>query len=203
VADGLGADCVNLAVGGGSNARLLRTSVSALPGLLASGVPAHDVLFVAMWTELSRTEVRGPDAARDLPDEEDDMQWKRIGRWGADAGDKQSELYYRHLQNDDGDLENFLVRWVVLDAFLFRLGVRAVYCFAWDFLPDDGFTRHPSLTAQLDEDRLLGGFQSCGEVSFGAVVRDRFAAGPGRHPLQEGHRHYAEEYLLPWLRSFW
>src|SRR4051812_22292433 len=82
VADGLGADCVNLAAGAGSNARLVRTSVNALPDLVASGVPARDILFIAMWTDLSRTEVRAPDADRGHRPDGDDMHWKRIGPWG-------------------------------------------------------------------------------------------------------------------------
>lgn len=201
VADDLGADCVNLAAGAGSNARLVRTSVNALPALVASGVPARDILFIAMWTELSRTEVRVPDAdLRQRPDG-DDPYWKRIGPWRIYNADEQSELYYRRLQSDDGDLENFLVGWILLDAFLSRLGVRAAYCLAWNVLPPDAFTRHPVLTNQLDEHRLFGGFHSCRKLSFGARVwGGRFPASPDKHPLEDGHRHYAEQLLLPWLR---
>ena len=201
VADDLGADCVNLAAGAGSNARLVRTSVGALPELVANGIPARDILFIAMWTGLSRTEVRVPDPdPRHRPDG-DDLHWKRIGPWRMQFGDEQTELYYRHLQSDDGDLENFLVGWILLDAFLSRLGVRAAYCLAWDILPPDAFTRHPVLTHQLDDHRLFGGFDSCRESSFGAKVwGGRFAAAPDEHPLEDGHRHYAEQLLLPWLR---
>jgi len=201
VADGLGADFVNLAAGSGSNARLVRTSVNALPALVASGVPARDILFIAMWTQLSRTEVRVPDADLGHRPDGDDPHWKRIGPWRLQRGDEQSELYYRRLQSDDGDLETFLVGWILLDAFLSRLGVRAAYCLGWNILPPDAFTRHPVLTHQLDDHRLFGGFDSCRESSFARTVkRGGFPEAPDKHPREDGHRYYAEQFLLPWLR---
>lgn len=203
VADGLGADFVNLAAGGGSNRRIVRTTVEHLGRITsARGLSPAEVLFVGMWTEISRAEVydgRPDEGFR--PADYDDPHWNRIGPWQLKNKHEKSIRYYKHFQDDRGDIFNFLLDSILLQQFLRQGEYNYAFALAWDFLPADAFRRHPQLSAQIDAARLLGGFDACGQVSFYDVVKRRFPIGQGLHPLEEAHHFYANEYLLPWLRK--
>ncbi len=68
LADALDAPLVNLAAGGGSNHRLVRTTVEQLPQVVdRAGCTPQETLFVAMWTELARSEVYDPSTPAVLP----------------------------------------------------------------------------------------------------------------------------------------
>ena len=199
-ADALGVDVVNLALNGSSNRRIVRSTLQGLDDIAAErGLRPEQVLFVGMWTEFARSEYYDerrvyPETAH-LPSE---RGWHEISHWEAKT-DPRVRAHYRYLQSDTGDLINFLVDYVLLESFLKVRVYRYAFAFAGIFWPDEFPVVARSLIEKVDDSRLLGGWS--GAASFRSLVRDRCAVGAHRHPLEEGHRVFALEHLVPWLES--
>jgi hypothetical protein len=214
VADALGADFVNLAAGGGSNRRLVRTTVEQLPAIAERyGCSPTEVLFLGMWSELPRWEVYDPDDpdAVALAESFQDRAWHRIGLWHLDRKYRPALAYYRHLQHDEGDLLDLLLGYSLLESFLRDNGYRYGFMLVEDLLPPDLTAgRYDNLLRHIDARRLLGGWRDCGELSFLSVVERRGLPMSGRpprhkrrngHPLEEAHATYAREYVLPFVHG--
>ena len=214
VADELGARFVNLAAGGGSNRRLVRTTVEQLEDVAdRAGVSHAETLFIGMWTELPRWEVYDPAEPEysALSDAFQDRPWHRIGIWSLSRGYRPARSYYRFLQHDEGDFLDFLLGYVLLEQFLRVKGFAYIFTLVQAYpglvTPDP---QYASFLRNIDEGRLLGGFTSCWELSFIELIRKHGLPMSGRkrgsirgngHPLEEAHLRYAREWLLPFIRA--
>jgi len=213
LADALDAPLVNLAAGGGSNHRLVRTTVEQLPQVVdRAGCTPQETLFVAMWTELARSEVYDPSTPDTgyLSTAFADRPWHRIGIWSIDRGYRPARQFYRHLQHDEGDFLSFLLGYALLESFLRLHGFRYAFVFVEDLLPPgfrpDGYEH----TRLIDERHLLGGWDGSAADSFVGVIKARGLPMSGRqrgvtrgrgHPLEAAHRVYALEHVLPFVRQ--
>jgi Family of unknown function (DUF6071) len=198
----LGVPLVNLACDGGSNRRIVRTTVANLHRVCAEhGVGAADALVVCMWTGLARGEHhhRGRDRGNrpDLPDEE---HWHRLGRWRIDEGDAASEAYFRYLWDSDGATVDMMTDWLLVDAYARSLGAQARYAFAWNVLPAKPSAAVRRLAAGIDPACVYGGKVASAGLSFYDSVAGRFATGSLYHPLAPAHAYFAGE-LDRWLRG--
>jgi hypothetical protein len=201
IARRLGADFVNLGACAGSNRRTVRLSVERLGRYTAErGLRPDEVLHLAMWTRMNRYEVHADEADPypGLPETFTDGGWCRIHPQYVKRKDHRSTSWYRHLQNDAGDRSDFLLGWVLLDAWLARGGYR--YGFLWAFDPDpDLFAAFPQYAAQLDLSRVIGTdrtpFGGPSFYSFGAARDD---LGPDRHPLEGSHEAFVDEVAYDW-----
>jgi hypothetical protein len=194
--------CVNLASDGGSNRRLVRTAVAQVDVLTAwHGVQPRETLFLAMWTKLNRSEVYAgePDPYPGLSDAFVDRDWHRILPWLLGRSDRPSVAWYRYLQHDVGDRLDFLLGWVLLQAWLRQRGYR--HGFLWAFDPDPtAFRGGPEFTAQIDFRRVIGaddgGFGGPSLYSIGRMLGD---LGRRNHPLERSRDYYVHNVLYPWL----
>lgn len=208
LADLLGLPLANLACNGGSNRRLVRTTVSNLDRVCRdAGVEVSDALVMCMWTGLDRSEYfrpRKPDPGGNLdrrPDLPYEAQWFRIGAWRVDE-DEGTAAYYRHLSDDTGATVNWLLDWLTLDGFLRARGATARYAYAWHLL--QCFKNRPEgevseLLELLDPATIYGGQVWTEGTSFHDInVAAGFAFGPNGHPLAEAHANFAG-LLAKWL----
>jgi hypothetical protein len=199
----LGVPVVNLASDGGSNRRIVRTTVENLARVCAEhGVTPADSLVVCMWTGLARAEHRRPGRPDqgnrpDLPYETD---WHRLGRWRVAERHRASAAYFRHLWDEGGAAVDVLLDWLLLDAHLRSAGATARYCFAWDVLPGRLPAEAAGLLARLDPTTVHGGAVDSGRASFYGSVAGTHPTGTLYHPLAAAHTAYAEE-LSAWLRA--
>jgi hypothetical protein len=204
VAEALDVDLANLAVSGGSNRRIVRTSVEFLSRRLATGdLDPSEVLVLVMWAPIERAEVFDEGAvdpvgrSSSLPD--DDQHWHRILPWAARRNDKVSKLYYRHLYSDAGALHGFLLDWVLLQDFLARRGFGFRFLAARPLFPE-----YPAPPRELwdlvDDERVLGGRAGLDAHAFSVCV-GHGPFGPRGHPLAAAHRAFAHEVVVPWIRS--
>jgi hypothetical protein len=214
LADALDAPLVNIAAGGGSNRRLVRTTVEQLPRIAAeAGCRPAETLFVAMWAELPRWEVYDPGTpdAGFLPGSFTDRPWHRLGIWSMDRGYPPARRYYRYLQHDQGDFLSFLLGYGLLECFLRVQGFQYAFTLAEDLLPS-GFrpADYRELTALIDDRHLAGGWDGCRERSFAEVIKARGLPMSGRppgvtrgrgHPTEAAHRAYALDVMLPFVQQ--
>jgi hypothetical protein len=194
---------VNLASDGGSNRRIVRSTVEQLDRLRAEhGVEFSEMLVVLMWTGMARNEYH--DATRadrgNRPELAGETDWHRLGRWRIDEGDPAAEAYFRLLWDEDGAVSSFLVDWIGIDAFLRGHGARVGYVYAWDVLPKRPSRQAKDLGRLLDGARVYGGAVLASRNSFYEAVHRRFETGRLYHPLARAHAHFAGE-LADWLRG--
>jgi hypothetical protein len=214
LADELNAGFVNLAAGGGGNKRLVRTTVEQLKKTAdAYGCEPAEVFFIGMWTELPRWEIYDPTELEHVAvaDSFKDRPWHRIGLWSMNQKYRPAKHYYRYVQHDEGDFLDFLLGYVLLESYLRQRGYQYGFSLVQGFPP---LVAHPDDYADylgdIDESRLLGGWRHCCDMSFIEVIRSRHLPMSGRpkgaargdgHPLEEAHRVYATDYLVPFARS--
>ncbi|MEU3374631.1 DUF6071 family protein [Streptomyces sp. NPDC006660] len=204
VANALDVPWVNLGCDGGSNRRVVRTTVGQLDRLAAEHrVSVEEVLVICMWTGLSRHECftrrrdKGHGYRPNLPDE---LRWHRLSRWRIQIEDQLSEAYYRHLWSAQGAMTNFALDWLMLDGYLRSRGVQGKYVFAWDVLRfrQDEQTRR--LLSGLDPATVYGGSVTNSRTSFYTDIIGRFPTGDMQHPLEEAHASFSSS-LTDWLRD--
>jgi hypothetical protein len=201
---------VNLACTGGSNRRMVRTTVSNVDRVCReAGVDAADALVMCMWTGPDRTEYFKPrpkdrdtgdpgDRPLHLPYEE---QWFRVGAWRTE-NDKGTEAIFRYLHDDTGAVVNWLLDWLMLDGFLRARGATARYAYAWHLLrtfpkPPEGEIQ--DLIELLDPATVYGGQTWTSGQSFNDIsVAAGFAPGRFGHPLAGAHANFAA-LLAKWL----
>jgi hypothetical protein len=199
----LGVPVVNLASDGGSNRRVVRTTVENLDAVLARfGVTYEQTLVIPMWTGMARTEyhhARRRDTGHrpSLPEEN---HWHRIGRWRIDEGDRASEAYFRLLWDEEGAISGFLVDWIGIDSFLRSRGAHVGYVYAWDVLPRRVPRSARRLAQLLDDRAVFGGDVLSSRNSFYEAVHQRFETGKLYHPLAKAHLHFGRR-LAEWLHG--
>lgn len=202
LAESLGVELVNLARNGSSNRRIIRTLVEQLPTVIKqSGYAPDEIMTMVSWSETSRHEhyVGKKRSLRrfNVGDRFHDG-WQRIGSWRVAEGHKGSIAFYDHLWNDDGQLANHFLDWLMMDALLRDTGVHPRYNFAF---PIPRELPSPAVVAaeQLDPTRTFGGIPPRPGTCFLEMPKE-FARGPGGHSLEEGHRWFAGQ-LRTWLES--
>jgi hypothetical protein len=214
LADGIGADFVNLAANGGSNHRLVRTTVEQLHRVAGEhGCAPAETLFVGMWTELPRSEIYDPDTLDTgaMAGSFVDRPWHRIGPWSLDRRYGPAVPYYRYLQHDEGDFLDFLLGYLLLESYLKLHGYR------YTFVLVEGYEQlansqesYRDYLDRVDDSHLVGRWSRCGEYSFIETIRKRRLPMSGRpagakrgdgHPLEEAHHRYALEVLLPFIKA--
>ncbi|NUW34542.1 hypothetical protein HTZ77_24330 [Nonomuraea sp. SMC257] len=198
----LGIPFVNLACDGGSNRRIVRTTVGNLHRLCAeNGVSPAETLVFCMWTGLTRGECRGrrPDPGNrpDLPYETD---WHRLGRWRIAEGDTVSQAYFSRLWDQRGAAVDFFTDWILLDSFLRDSGALARYAFAWDVLPRKLGRQAVDVAGGLAQATVYGGDPTDAEQSFYNAIQRNFSVGKLYHPLAAAHVYFAQE-LAAWTRT--
>lgn len=198
LARNLAVPSINLARDGASNRRIVRSTVDLMPKILArSGAVANDVLITIAWTELSRHEyhsdIETPESRNGVADAEVDRNWHRIGAWRDRH--RPTRAFYKYLWDMEGQITNFVTDWLMLDAYLDRLGVKVRYCFARQ--PPEIPPSLLELQDRLDGRRVWGGLRPSIEYTLEGAP-DWMPKGPGGHPLEDGHRWFAEE-LGGWL----
>ncbi|MEV0680181.1 DUF6071 family protein [Actinosynnema sp. NPDC050436] len=199
----LGAEVVNLGVCGGSNRRLVRTTVETLHRVVTDHrLMSTEVLFLGMWTSLERYEFFDPDTpdpvgrADLLPGDE---HWRRVLPWAARRRERLARTYYREIHDDRGALNTFLVDWVLLQSFLSHGG------YHFGFLASRPLFRDAPpppahLTDLIDPRYVHGGLTGLDGHSMSTMTAHSHAYGPRRHPLTAAHEHFAGA-IMPWLRS--
>jgi lysophospholipase L1-like esterase len=201
LADRLGVEVVNLAEQGGSNHRILRTTVEHLGRLVAAHrLEPADVLYVGMWTLRDRMEVVGdtPELSMVHVAGFRDRPWQRIRALLIDRDHEPSVLWFRDLCERQTGVVDLLLSTILLDRWLARFGCRYALALAYDELGERLAARHPKLTSQLRPGVLVGG-RGWSDAAMRMVVEGRAPIGPDGHPLEAGHRLYVDEVLLPWL----
>jgi len=192
---------VNLSRDGGSNRRIVRTSVSCLQAVCRErAVAPAEALVLLAWTSLPRTEFfareEDPEGIARPPDLEVDRGWHRIGPWRVAAGHPASNAFYDELWSEAGQLAGFMLDWIMVDAFLRGTGFDARYVYSFPVAdaergPARGFAG------------MLGGVCAFGGVPPrpGAAFHERaegLPRGPTGHPLEAAHRDFAQD-LWRWL----
>lgn len=200
----LGVPVVNLASDGGSNRRIVRTTVANLRRLSCEhGVDLSNMAVVCMWTGITRDEFyssgRGDRGKRpDLPDED---RWHRLGRWRIEEGDRASRAYFRYLWNEQGAAMNLFVDWIMFDAYIRSQSVAGRYVYAWDVLPKKMIPEARNLMAQVNASHVYGDqVQSNAGTSFYDSVCNIYETGALFHPLAPAHAYFAEK-LACWLKA--
>lgn len=201
LARGLGVELVNLGACAGSNHRLVRVTVEQLARLARQrGLRPEEILFLGMWTSINRFEVLTdePDPRAGLPDLPDGG-WRRIHVSYIDRRDRLSRIWYRELQSESGDRSEFLLNWVLLDAWLARQGYR--YGFLWAYDPDPAtFEEFPQYDSRRLLTRMIGSdSRPLGGPSLYSVGKTLGDLGPDGHPLVHSQEIYVKEYLYGWV----
>ncbi|SDE01974.1 hypothetical protein SAMN05216174_1327 [Actinokineospora iranica] len=203
LASRLGIPVANLASDGGSNRRIVRTTVGNLDRVCREfGVPVEETLVLCMWTCVFRNEYhlrrpRDRTGRTDLPYETD---WKRLGPWNFEEDDNASNAHFRSMLSEKGGTINLLTDWVLLDSYLRLRGAVPRYTFAWNVLPSKMPAEAVDLFRQLDRTSVYGNkFESNGN-SINQLTWKKFEFGPGKHPLEAGHAYFAA-LLEAWLRD--
>jgi hypothetical protein len=207
LADELGVELVNISADGGSNRRVVRTTIEELDAIRARlHVDYQELLMFCLWTGITRTEYFDstaedpppPDGWRpDLPGE---LHWHRIGGWRAKAGDRRARAYYRHLCSVEGASVNFFLDWLLFQTYLDSLRVASRFAFAWHSLPDELPREAEGLRSLIAPQFVFGGIPPVpADHCFCEMVAGRFPFGPWKHPLAEAHAFFATE-LVDWLR---
>lgn len=190
---------INLASDGGSNRRVVRTTIQEVGRLTGEGSYApEEILVIVMWTALTRFECFQPNAEdRGKRCEiEDELLWWRIGPWKVSEGDRRSSVYMKHLWNEEGAYLNFLIDWIGLQSFLSSCGVLGRYTFAWRVLPKARPIRARKYEVLLKEDHILGGGGLSSGKSFRKMVEELRQFGVRGHPLSPAHQAYVDKFLL-------
>lgn len=199
----LGAELINLGACAGSNHRLVRLTVERLDRCTREhGVSPGEVLFLGMWTGMNRFEAfcGAPDRQGGLSDEFSEEGWCRIHSTYIERRDIRSIVWYRYLQNDFGDKSEFLLQWVMFDAWLASKGYH--YGYLWAFDPDPQmFQEQPCFSDQLDFSRVIGSDRfPYGGPSIFSVGQSLDDLGPDLHPLERSQEYFVEHYLYDWVR---
>ncbi|MGY0234561.1 DUF6071 family protein [Longispora urticae] len=201
LAAGMGVPLVNLACDGGSNRRIVRTTVGHLADAVrARGVAPEETLFLCQWTALTRAEHfverrTDPPNRPDLPYE---ANWHRLGHWRVPEKHAASVSYFRDLWSDEGATVDFFTDWLTLDAYLWRGGFPRGYIYGWDILPADIPAQARPLMARLDPGLVFGGSLDSSHRSFRACTEDDFEFTAYYHPKAPAHAHLAK-LCAEWL----
>jgi hypothetical protein len=202
LASRLGVPVANLACGGGSNRRVVRTTVGNLDRVCREfGVPVEETLVLCMWTHLVRGEYHARRRDReDRPDLPHETDWYRLGTWNLEDDDSASNTYFRSMWSEQGGAINLMTDWVLLDSYLRLRGAVARYAYAGRILPSKLPEEAVELCRQLDRTSVHGGALDSTDNSFVAMTAGVFEFGPRGHPLEVGHAYFAER-LEAWLRG--
>ncbi|MGI5239097.1 DUF6071 family protein [Dactylosporangium sp. CA-139066] len=195
----LAAPVVNLAADGGSNRRIVRTTVANLDRICHdAGATPEETLVVCMWTRVDRSERyrrrtarhAGPSAS-ESPDEE---TWLQMDPRHAGA-EPAAGAFYRHLFSEAGAVTNWLLDWMGLDGFLATRGVTARYVCGHEPPVVPAQAGPAAELASLLHSHGLAGV--VGDSFVGISRANGWAVGPGGHPLRQAHRHLAEMLAGP------
>lgn len=199
----LGARCVNLAQGGTSNRRMVRSTVLGLQRLRPPEEPA-ETLVVLAWTDISRhefyaeTEAVSEEAVGLAAEMQLDRHWHPIGPWRLKRRHKASRAFYSHLWTAEGQWVNFALDWLLLDSFLRSQGYMARYAFvAPPNIPPPPMASE--IAGQLPGSTVWGGVPPVATMTFEGVAT-KVPRGPRGHPLAEGHQAFAAA-LHDWIRA--
>ncbi|MFD4790016.1 DUF6071 family protein [Streptomyces sp. NPDC058459] len=198
----LGADFVNLGVCAGSNRRTVRLTVERLDQYTEErGLTPDQVLFLGMWSKLDRSEAYTGEADLQggLADDVPEAGWNRIHAAYIPRRDAKAIAWYRSFQSEPGDQSEFLMHWVMFDAWLAQRGYH--YGFLWAFDPDSSaFENLPQYRDQINFSRVLGsGRFPYGGPSIYAVGEEIGDLAPGRHPLERAQQVFVDDYLFDWV----
>ncbi|WP_158841348.1 DUF6071 family protein [Saccharothrix deserti] len=200
LARALGVELVNMGLGGGSNRRIVRTTVATLPALCEQrSIAPEETLVVCTWTRPDRTEHFDPGFTRRRSEFDADVNWRVIGPFN-DSRDKQAKAFYRHLWSEEGQIGSFLLEWILLDSFLRLRGYVSRYAFAYrdvTALPTTPSLR--GLPGQIDRTTVFGEFPVGEGMAFDDMTLD-LPRAPRNHPLTEGHHRFAGA-LADWLAA--
>ncbi len=202
LAERLGADLVNLAEQGGSNHRLVRTTVEHLPRILDErSLDPDEVLFVGMWTIRHRFEVIWDWAQKVNVHDPGftDRPWHRIGTYLLARGHEPSTVWYQDLEDRQSGIIDLLLSSVLLDRWLASTGCRHAQALAYDVLQDRP-GEAAQLAGQLRPGSRVGGAEWSRQALY-SLLESRADLAPGGHLREASHRAYVDEHLLPWLRS--
>jgi hypothetical protein len=197
----LGIEVVNLAMDGGSNRRIVRSTTLCIDAVRQRrDLQAAEVLVLLAWTQVSRHEYFSPTERQEErdgpPDNEVDANWQRVGPWRRDRRHRPSQVFYKHLWSEEGQLVNFLLDWVLLDRWLRFSGYGARYAFAFP-MPRELPGPARQLIGQLESTSVSGGLPPAEGTSFLEAPAE-LPRGPGGHPLTEGHAWFSK-VLAGWL----
>jgi hypothetical protein len=197
----LGADVVNLARDGASNRRIVRTSVACIDRICTErGVSPDEAIALITWTSQPRTEFFSlEDEPEGVPRPADlavDDHWRRIGPWRAARGHAASTAFYDHLWSESGQLVNFFLDWVMLDAFLGSSGYQARYAYAFPARVGPDEPAMP-LVDMLPAERVYGGVPPTDGSAFHEMAA-AYPRGPTGHPLEAAHAAFAQG-LCDWM----
>jgi Family of unknown function (DUF6071) len=202
----LGIEFVNLGCGGGSNRRIVRTTVALLDDICRDkSVAPDEVLVLCLWTDTARHEYYEPHTkehplSKNRPELPDELHWHRLTPQFAAAGRRSSIAFYENLWSEDGSMTNFFLDWVMLDGFLRGAGYTARYGYAWEDVIASKISKPARRFARLlNAETVYGGLPPRKGCTFREVADD-YPFGPGHHPLQEGHACFAKT-LANWLVS--
>lgn len=191
----LGADrVVNDAISGGSNDRILRTTMQSVSRLLREH-PADEILVAVAWSSPNRREFC---SNRILHEGHGDPWIQMLHNWTNTAFPSHAELhriYFRHFWNDLEDAARFVTQVVSLQSYLACSGVRYVFCKAMEVphpvaIKEAGCT---DLARQVDPDRFLGWGDQHLQMHCYCKHTLGVKLGPRQHPLEEGHVAWARE----------
>lgn len=203
LASRLGVPVANLGSDGGSNRRIVRTTVGVLDQVCGEfGVPVEETLVLCMWTCATRGEyhVRRRRDRGNRPDLPYETDWRRLGPWSMEEEGSAANVHFRSMWSKEGGTINLLTDWVLLDTYLRSRGALARYAYAWNVLPSKMPAEAAGLFTQLERTSVYGNTFDSSETSFQNSTRDRFRLGPGLHPLEAAHAYFAAR-LEEWLRS--
>ncbi len=197
LARALGLRLINLSQEGGSNARVVRTTVAALarsPELCARA------LVLVLWTEPDRSEycVTDDGGGQPLALLSSEEHWRQIGPWlNRRGGPRPVRRYYASLWDEQGQRADFLLRWAMLVSHMRVLG--CVDRYALGYPPTQYGSLRDGAWLGLSTDHIMGGLEPGFDDSFlGLTWHDD--RGPGGHPLVRSHARWATT-LETWLRS--
>jgi len=202
VADHLDVRVINFARDGGSNRRLVRTTIERLDAVaVEQKVDSTEVLFLGLWTSLDRSEYfdpglsihRGRDSSQKAG-----TSWRPIGPWLMSFRNPAVKAFYRYLWSSDGQQASFLLDWVMFDVFLTTRGYNALYAFGYPYVKPRSFS---GVFAEnlIDRSRVFGQLSDALECSFLGLTWD-LTRGPGLHPLADSHAIFADA-LYEWIAS--
>jgi hypothetical protein len=191
VASHFGLDLFNAGYGGGSNDRILRTTLMWLSEYFQDGGKPDDLFVLIGWTGPDRREVG-------LSEEEGTLNpnffWRNVHMYSrlADSTpdlDQLRKIIIRSFWSDRESMTRFLVAANALQGVLASYGIRYLFVHSVPACPV-----HPELAAiagSINAGRFFRFLEPQGD--FFSLSRDvwRVPMGPSQHPLEEGHLHWS------------
>lgn len=190
LATGFNVPVHNGSVAGGSNDRILRTSIKDINRLVQQG---HRPFVVIAWSQLHRFE---------LPKPNDD--WRPFVGPSEDNLPVVAEEIFGRWSSDYSDVERWIMYLITLDAFLKSLGL--------DYLASTVFSESYRLYEQktvdqyfeanvnyLKNQKILKNHLLHYSLESYLKQHEGVSYGPGGHPLERGHeliKDYFRQHML-------